>query len=387
MTTAAPQPEQRKPTEATLLVALARSEKAWKLGGPTGHGQTPRERTGTARQRERGRKESAPANRRWALPDTAPVVRGAEAGRAGFWRQRCWQGSGSTHPGVAAAALAVTRRRRRAKRAGGAGRKGLRMLMREPHGERHVWRGVQGPSVEAEAQRQRHRALATLQQARARTPARLQGLRRSQGRRLRRLRKVPEHLAARRLWDGAPLPPGWRRRGRRVSAPHQVLREPMAALAAERRALCPPAPEASREQGRQGRQRQGSGLTGAWWVVMACLAWRALQTRRAGGGWAGVTPPPEPSGARARAQGSAKAGNRPGRGRTTAWAWRWGRSPPERALSGGWQERVGGGGKRGRRRGMGAVARQFLLALWRFRETGACPAGAVRTEASAALRC
>ena len=36
---------------------------------------------------------------------------------------------------------------------------------------------------------------------------------------------------------------------------------------------------------------------------------------------------------------------------------------------------------------MVAVARQFLLALWRFLEPGVCPAGAVLTEGSALCRC
>jgi len=53
MTTAAPYNMQRNTTEAPLFVACELSEKAWKLGFTTGHGQQPRERTVTARQQER----------------------------------------------------------------------------------------------------------------------------------------------------------------------------------------------------------------------------------------------------------------------------------------------------------------------------------------------
>ena len=66
---------------------------------------------------------------------------------------------------------------------------------------------------------------------------------------------------------------------------------------------------------------------------------------------------------------------------TTELAWSWVRYQPESALSGGFKERFGGGGKRWRRIGMVAVARKLLMALWRFLETGAFPEGAVLKEA------
>jgi transposase len=69
------------------------------------------------------------------------------------------------------------------------------------------------------------------------------------------------------------------------------------------------------------------------------------------------------------------------RWRTTAWAWRGRRYQPESALSGWFRERFGGGGKRLRRSGIVAVARQLLMALWRFLETGGIPEGAALTEA------
>ena len=53
MITAATHQEQRNTTEATLFVAFELSEKTWKLGFTTGHGQKPRERTVTARHQER----------------------------------------------------------------------------------------------------------------------------------------------------------------------------------------------------------------------------------------------------------------------------------------------------------------------------------------------
>jgi transposase len=114
---------------------------------------------------------------------------------------------------------------------------------------------------------------------------------------------------------------------------------------------------------------------------MAFFGWRACKHRREVGGLAGVTPTPYHSGERAREQGITKAGNRHVRWMTMELAWSWGRYQPERALSGWFRERLGGGGKRLRRIGIVAVARKLLIALWRFLETGVVPAGAVRKEA------
>jgi transposase len=126
------------------------------------------------------------------------------------------QGHGLTTHVVDASAIAVNRRRRRAKSDGLDVRQLLRMVLRYEQGARHVWQGVQGPAVAAEAHRHLHRDLATLKQARASTTTRRQGWLRSQGLRVTSLPKVPEPLEAVRRWDGAPMPPGRRRRVLRV---------------------------------------------------------------------------------------------------------------------------------------------------------------------------
>ena len=220
MTTPATRNVQERPTEGTLFVAFELSEKTWKLGFTTGHGQKPRERTVTARHQERVLEEIAHAKRRLGLPDTAPVVSCYEAGREGFWLHRFLQGHGITNQVVDSSAIEVNRRRRRAKSDGLDVRKLLSMLMRYHHGERQVWQVVKVPSVEAEDHRHLHRDVDTLKQERARTTTRIQGVRRSQGIRLTSLSNWPEHLEALRRWDGAPMPPGLRRRVLRVDAHH-----------------------------------------------------------------------------------------------------------------------------------------------------------------------
>ena len=58
--------------EPVLFLAFELSEKTWKLGFTTGHGQQPRERSIAARHQARLLQEVAQAKRRFGLPETAP---------------------------------------------------------------------------------------------------------------------------------------------------------------------------------------------------------------------------------------------------------------------------------------------------------------------------
>jgi transposase len=368
-------------TERVLFVAFELSEKTWKLGFTTGHGQKPRERSIAACNQARLLQEGAQAKKRFGLPDTAPVVSCYEAGREGFWLHRFLQAHGITNYIVDSSSIEVNRRRRRAKSDGLDVRKLVSMLIRYAHGERAVWRVVHVPSVAAEDQRHLHRDLETLKQERASTTSRIKGLLSSQGVRLTSLSKLPEQLEALRLWDGSPLPSGLCRRVLRVYAHHQFLSQQIAELEAERRALLQTSQEAALEKVRQLMHLRGIGINGAWLLVMEFFGWRAFKNRREVGGLAGVTPTPYHSGESAREQGITKSGNRHVGWMTMELAWSWVRYQPESALSCWFRQRFGGGGKRLRRIGIVAVARKLLIALWRFLETGVLPEGAVLKEA------
>jgi transposase len=237
MTTPAARNVQENPTEATLFVAFELSDKSWKLGFTTGHGQKPRERSVSAQNQQRVLEEIASAKRRLGLPETAPVVSCYEAGREGFWLHRFLLAQGIANHVVDSASIEVNRRRRRAKSDGLDVRKLVSMLIRYHHGERHVWQVVKVPSVEAEDHRHLHRDLETLKRERGRTTTRIKGLLSSQGIRVTSLTNLPEQLDALQLWDGSPVPPGLRRRVLRVYAHHQFLSAQIAAVEAERRAL------------------------------------------------------------------------------------------------------------------------------------------------------
>ena len=376
MTTTATHNEHDTTTERVLFVAFELSEKNWKLGFTTGHGQKPRERTVAARHQARVLQEVAQAKRRFGLPESAPVVSGYEAGREGFWLHRFLQSHGITNHVVDSSSIEVNRRKRRAKSDALDVRKLVSMLIRFHHGEGEVWRVVHVPTVEAEDQRHLHRDLETLKQERASTTTRIKGLLSSQGIRLTSLSQFPEQLDELRLWDGSPVPHGLRQRLLRVWAHHEFLSQQIAGLEAERRALLDSSPDASIEKVRQLMQLKGIGINGSWLLVMEFFAWREFKNRREVGGLAGLTPTPYHSGESAREQGITKSGNRHVRWMTTELAWSWVRYQPESALSCWFRERFGGGGKRLRRIGIVAVARKLLIALWRFLKSGVLPEGA-----------
>jgi hypothetical protein len=197
---------------SVLFMAFELRANTWKLGCSLGHEHKPRACTMAARDLKRLRDAVAHAQARFGLCPPAPVVRWYEAGRAGCWRHRFLQAQGLTNHGVDAASIEGNRRQRRAKSAAVDVRKWWSMLRRSQHGERHVWRVVTVPSVEAEEHRHLHRALETLKQERARTTNRLNGVLRSQGGRLTSGHQRPEPLHTLRLWAGSPVPSGLRRR-------------------------------------------------------------------------------------------------------------------------------------------------------------------------------
>jgi transposase len=102
-------------TEPVLFLAFALSEKTWKLGVTTGHGQKPRECTMAAQDLKRLLDAVAHAKARFGLCATAPVVRCDEVGREGFWLHRFLQAHGSINQVVDSASIEVKRRKRRAK--------------------------------------------------------------------------------------------------------------------------------------------------------------------------------------------------------------------------------------------------------------------------------
>lgn len=109
---------------------------------------------------------------------------------------------------------------------------------------------------------------------------------------------------------------------------------------------------------------------------MEFFGWREFSNRKEVGALAGLTPTPYDSGGSVHEQGISKAGNKRIRALSVEIAWAWLRFQPNSKLSHWYMKKFGHGGKRLRRIGIVALARQLLIALWRYLENGVVPEGA-----------
>jgi transposase len=250
------------------------------------------------------------------------------------------------------------------------------MLIRYDSGEQKVWRVVHVPSVEAEDNRQLHRALKTFKADRTRHSNRLKGLLVGQGVRLPVNAEFSERMTRVRLWNGDPIPAGLQTRLQQEFAGFQFTDGQIKTLEAQRRELLRTSDDPSVELVRRLLRLRGIGENSAWLFVMEFFAWRQFRNRRQVGALAGLTPTPYQSGEQSREQGIDKSGNSPVRSIAIEIAWGWLRHQPESELSRWFQQRFGHGSKRLRKIGIVAVARKLLIALWRYLEYGEVPAGA-----------
>jgi transposase len=174
------------------------------------------------------------------------------------------------------------------------------------------------------------------------------------------------------------VPPGLRQRLVREGEQLAGRSHQIAQLEADRQERLRSAEDTAMAPVRQLLTRKGIGVNSAGVFVMEFFGWRAFRSGQEVGALSGLTPPPQASGTIAYGLGIAKAGNRYSRALAIEMAWGWLRFQPERALAQWYQARFGRGSGRMRRTGIVALARKWLIARWRFLETGALPAGAAR---------
>ena len=105
--------------------------------------------------------------------------------------------------------------------------------------------------------------------------------------------------------------------------------------------------------------------------------YRSFDNRKQLGSYVGLTPTHFQSGPMCRDQGISKAGNAKARTVMIELAWLWLRYQPDSPLSVWFRERVGQLKGRIRRITIVAVARELLIALWRYLETGLAPEAAI----------
>lgn len=365
-----------------LHVALELGAKAWKVGFTPGLGRSPRTRTLTAGNVEGLASEIEQARRRFGLPEDVRVVCCYEAGRDGFWIHRELVARGLENHVVDSASIEVNRRKRRRKSDGLDLASLLRMLARYAGGEREVWKVVHVPSPDAEDRRHLHREIWTLTQERTERTNRIKSLLATQGVSLDLGADFPRQLRAARLLDDRPLGPELRARLEREWVRRQSVIDEINALEAERRARLRQADgDPALEQVRALMALRGIGLRSAWLFVMEFFAWRNFKNRREVGSLAGLAPASYQSGEDDRSSGIDKAGNVRVRTMATEIAWSWIRHQPDSEITRWFNRRFAQAGKRARRRGITAVARKLLVALWRYLDHGVVPDGAVFKDA------
>lgn len=358
-----------------LFVAMELSNKMWRLA--FGDGSRERERSIPARAQELWLQEVVVAKEKLGLPADAPVVCCYEAGRDGFWIWRMVQKHGCACRLMDPASIEVPRRSRTRKTDRLDAQKLLRLLLRaELWGELAAFSVVRVPSEDQEAQLRVHRERQRLVDERTSHRARIKSLVVLHGIEVGNPATVKiEEL---RDWDGKPLSAQLRAELRREQQRLMLVEEHLEGIEREQAAALVEPQNVALQKARKLQQLKAVGLQSSWVLSHECFAWRNFRNRKQVGSFAGLTGTPFDSGETLREQGISKAGS--GRVRTTMieLAWGWVRWQPQSALTRWFEDQyVRGGGKRSRRKGIVALARKLLVALWKYLEQDLLPEGAL----------
>jgi transposase len=351
------------------------SNKKWKL--VFGDGSRERERTILARNEAQLIHELAVAKEKLGLPPNAKALFGYEAGRDGFWISRMLQNHGCDCHVMDPASIEVPRRARQRKTDRLDARKLLQLLLRKVlWGQADAYAVVRVPSETQEAETRRHRVRQRLVKERTGHYARIKSLCILHG-------VVIGNPARTRMdqvrdWEGKPLPALLvnelnREQERLVLVEEQMkevetqqaaaLGKPVTAAAAKAAKLC---------------RLKAVGVQSGWILSHECFGWRVFGNRKQLGSFAGLTGTPYDSGDTLREQGISKAGSVRVRATMIELAWGWVRWQPKSALTNGFLDRfVRDGTSRSKRKGIVALARKLLIALWKFVEQDLVPEGAI----------
>lgn len=367
--------------QKSLFVAMELSNKNWKLA--FGDGSRDRERNIPARREEVLIREVSLAKEKLGLAADAPVVFGYEAGRDGFWVDRMLKKHGFKNYVMDPASIEVPRRSRIRKTDRLDAKKLLKLLLRrELWGESDAFSSVCVPTEEQEADMRIHRERDRLVKERTGHRARMKSLAVLHGIELGNPATVViEQL---RDWEGKPLSGSLSKelvheQQRLCLAEEQIkgVEEQQAVAMKQSRTI-------ALQKAHKLSKLKAVGLQSSWLLSHECFGWRTFANRKHLGSFAGLTGTPFDSGDTLREQGISKAGS--GRVRTTmielAWGWvRWQR---DSALTHWFIDRyVRGGTSRSKRKGIVALARKLLIALWKYLEQDLVPEGAILKKVAA----
>jgi transposase len=313
---------------------------------------------------------------------TFPIIVIQEAGLDGFWVRRVLEREGIESHVVDAASILISRRRRRAKTDRIDGEALLRTLLAHKRGEPRVCAMVRAPTPQEEDRRRLCRERKTLVAERVEHVNRIKGLLFAQGiadyEPLHRDRR--QRLEQLTTGDGRPLPAHLKAQiGRELDRLELLLRQ-LKAVEAERDALLAPTADAASAPVAALAGLRGIGPEFAANLWLECF-YRSFSNRRQVAAYAGLAPTPWQSGSVQHEQGVSKSGSPRLRTTMIQLAWLWLRHQPTSELSLWFQERVKRDGGRGRRTTIVALARQLLVALWKFVSSGVVIEGAAMKAA------
>jgi transposase len=361
--------------QKSLFVAMELSNKNWKLA--FGDGSTTRERSLTARDEALLLREVAAAKTKLHLPEETPVIFCYEAGRDGFWIARMLNKHGYECDIMDPASIEVPRQARQRKTDRLDAVKLLDLLIRSRlWGQRKAYSVVRVPTEAQEAALRLHRERQRLVKEQTGHLARIKSLVVLHGREI----KNPARLAVESLrdWAGNPLGEAWVGELKREQQRLVMVQEQIQALEDQQTQAMKQMSTPAEEKAKKLFKLKAVGTQGSWVLSHECFGWRRFQNRRQLGSFAGLTGTPYDSGDTLREQGISKAGS--GRVRYTLieLAWSWIRWQPNSALTHWFVDHyVRGGTSRSKRKGIVAVARKLLIALWKYVEQDVVPEGAI----------
>lgn len=351
-----------------LYTAIEIGERQWKLGFSIGMGQRPRIRVVASRDLERLEAEIRAAKARFKVSQDSPVLSCYEAGRDAFWPHRALTRMGVRNIVVDSSSIEVNRRARRAKSDKLDVVKLGEQLIRYYRGEKRVWSVVRVPTPAQEDRRQMQRELMTTRRDRARLVVRIKSLMSAQGVKVGPRGTLPEHLPSLRMWNGEPLPERLLARLEREVAKVHVLDLQIRDLERQRKHWLKSANDPAVDLVRRMLKIRGIGPETAWLLAMELFSWRSFRNGGELGALVGLCPTPHQSGTIRHELGITKAGNGQLRALLVEIAWGWIQHQPESKLTKWFEQKYASGGSVQRKKGIVAVARKLLIALWHYLE-------------------
>jgi transposase len=366
--------------ESTVVVIVEMSKSSWLISGMLpGIERQPLKKIDPDPSALLGLVERWQEESRKAGKTVTRTVLAYEAGRDGFWLARWLRRRGIEVHVIHSASVAVSREHKRAK----TDRLDTIMLKRVflgwLRGERGHCSMVCIPTLEEEDAKRPSRERETLVGHRTQIINRIKSVLAFLGIRGFNpiLKKAPQQLDALRTPEGGPIPPNTLEAMRRGMAHLALVREQIEAIEESRERQLEAAASAVPSNTPAAMALRlsriiGVGVETADMLVHEVFC-RDFRDRRAIARYAGLTGSPDESGSRRREKGLMKAGNARVRRGLIQLAWRMVRFQPTCDLVKWYHDRVKNGGRKTTI--ITALARKFLIALWRLVTTGTVPEG------------